>query len=83
MHEMLAHNGTEGQMQEMAGYLRCELTRGNIKPCLACTVRKASQKPLSKQQNEQHPNGGKKRMFLDVSALKKFPKDKTVMTNPN
>ena len=44
---------------------------------------KASQKLLSKQRNKKPPSDGSKRIFLDVFALKKRPKYKTVMTNPN
>ena len=83
MHEMVAQHGTEGQMHKTSGCLGHELMRGNVKPCLACTVGKASQKLLSKQRNKKPPSDGSKRIFLDVFALKKRPKDKTVMKNPN
>ena len=83
MHEMLAHDGTEGQMRETADHLGCEIARGAIKPSLACTVGKASQKALSTQRKEKPPEDGGKRSFLDVSTLKKRPKDKVVVTNPN
>ena len=70
VHSMLGH-ANEDATRLMANHLGIQLTRGNMKPCLPCTIGKAQQRAVSRSK-EKHPNAVKdneRRVFLDLMSL--------------
>ena len=67
-HRLLGH-GDEESTRHTAKQLGWVITRGNMKPCLACAKAKAKQKNISKQSTSPKATEPGGRVFLDLSKV--------------
>ena len=67
-HRLLGH-GDEESTRHTAKQLGWVITRGNMKPCLACAKAKAKQKNISKQSASPKATEPGGRVFLDLSKV--------------
>ena len=72
-HRKFGH-GHEDAVRKAAKHLGIEITRGTMKPCLACTKAKAKQKNVPKVSFHVVGNKDERLVFLDLASIKQ-PKD--------
>eukprot|EP00980_Cylindrotheca_fusiformis_P010432 scaffold2318_cov88-Cylindrotheca_fusiformis.AAC.1 len=77
LHQQLGHCG-ETDTRKAAKELNIELTRGKLKTCEACAKGKAKQKSLPKETNHQVASADQRRIFLDISTIKRSDTQKIV-----
>ena len=68
VHRLLGH-GDEESTRHTAKQLGWVITRGNMKPCLACAKAKAKQKNISKESTSPKATEPGGRVFLDLSKV--------------
>ena len=72
----------EDETRQTAEALGVKITRGKMKPCPACAAAKAKQKSVPKISDHVPATEGERRIFLDISTVKK-PKDLPAVIRPN
>ena len=67
-HRLLGH-GDEESTRQTAKHLNWVITRGTLKPCLACAMAKSKQKNISKTSTSEKADKPGGRVFLDLSKV--------------
>jgi hypothetical protein len=80
-HDKIGH-GDERSTRKAAEALDIVITRGTMQPCEACTIAKAKQKNVPKESEHVKAIDGERRIFLDISTIKKVKNGPSV-TKPN